>query len=147
MDRACGPDPARFRFAMTSRQTTNEFVDARRYPLGVEIIRRSDGSTVTHARVWAPKRTSVELVISDDSTPGSDSALTSEGNGYFSGTAANVGPGTRYRFRLDGGDTFPDPASRYQHEGPHGPSMVIDPTTYQWGDHDWPGVSIDGQVV
>src|SRR5215211_689533 len=127
---------------MKSRQTTNEFIDARRYPVGVEVIRRSDGSIVSHARVWAPERTSVELVISDDSTHSSDSALTPEGSGYFSGPVANVGPGTRYKFRLDGGDQFPDPASRYQPEGPHGPSMVVDPTSYMWGDDDWRGVSI-----
>src|SRR5215216_6598706 len=136
--RSC-PDPV----PMKSRLTTNEFANARRYPVGVEIIRLSDGSIVPHARVWAPERTSVELVISDDSTHASDSALTREGNGYFSGSVANVGPGTRYKLRLDGGDEFPDPASRYQPEGPHGPSMVIDPAAYVWGDGDWRGASIE----
>ena len=51
---------------------------------------------------------------------GSGSALTAEGNGYYSGIAPNAGPGTRYKFRLDGGDAFPDPASRFQPDGPHG---------------------------
>jgi maltooligosyltrehalose trehalohydrolase len=70
-----------------------------------------------------------------------------EGNGYFSGYTANATAGTRYRFRLDGRDAFPDPASRFQPEGPHGPSIVIDPTQFEWSDADWPGVSIDGQVI
>ena len=53
----------------------------------------------------------------------------------------------RYRFRLDGGKEFPDPASRYQPEGPHGPSALIDPFCYEWGDREWRGVSIEGQVI
>ena len=73
--------------------------------------------------------------------------MEAEGNGYYSGFAANAGAGTRYRLRLDGGEAFPDPASRYQPEGPHGPSVVVDPREFRWTDATWPGVSIDGQVI
>lgn len=73
--------------------------------------------------------------------------LRDEGNGYFSGDLREVSAGTTYRFRLDGGDAFPDPASRYQPEGPHGPSVVVDHESYEWGDRDWKGVTIDGQVI
>ena len=132
---------------MVSRQTTNDLVSARRYPIGVEIICSNDGSAVAHARVWAPNRTSVELVIVDDPGAPTDSKIIPQGDGYFSGAVANVGHGTRYKFRLDGGDAFPDPASRYQPEGPHGPSMVVDPTTYEWSDQDWRGISLEGQVI
>ena len=46
-----------------------------------------------------------------------------------------VGAGARYRYRLDGGtDTYPDPASRFQPEGPHGPSEVVDPAAFPWTD-------------
>ncbi len=55
--------------------------------------------------------------------------------------------GTRYTFRLDGGDAFPDPASRFQPEGPHGASQVIDPARFAWSDHGWNGKSIRGQVI
>ena len=52
-----------------------------------------------------------------------------------------VGPGQRYRLRLDGGDVFPDPASRFQPEGVHGPSEVVDPAAFDWDDADWDGVA------
>jgi maltooligosyltrehalose trehalohydrolase len=99
-----------------------------------------------HARVWAPACRSVQLVIVDDPGGGSDSSLEPEGNGYFSGIIPSIGPGTRYRFRLDAGGAYPDPASRSQPEGPHGPSQLIDPG-FDWSDRDWRGVSIEGQVI
>ena len=53
-----------------------------------------------------------------------------------------------YRFRLDSGEVlFPDPVSRYQPDGPHGPSMIVDPAQYQWRDQDWTGVRLPGQVL
>ena len=56
-----------------------------------------------------------------------------------------MAPGTRYRFRLDGGDhLYPDPASRFQPDGPHGPSEVIDPPTFRWTDADWRGAALTG---
>jgi len=140
----------RIRFTMTSRTQaidSSEPSTLRRYPIGVEIVHEADGSALAHARVWAPGRGSVELVNEDDPTRASDSSLADEGNGYFSGYTANATVGTRYRLRLDGGNAFPDPASRFQPDGPHGPSMVIDPRRYHWSDRDWPGVAIDGQVI
>lgn len=107
--------------------------------VGVEVI---DHST-THARVWAPICSKVEVVLDD----GRAAPLAAEGGGYFSGAVPNAAPGSRYRFRLDGGDAFPDPASRHQPDGPHGPSVVVDHRTYEWTDRDWRGVSMDGQVI
>src|SRR5262249_10367112 len=53
-----------------------------------------------------------------------------------------------YQFRIDGSDRlFPDPASRFQPEGPHGPSQIVDPSSYRWSDHNWKGVRLDGQVI
>src|SRR5262249_54933834 len=67
--------------------------------------------------------------------------------GYFSGEAP-VGAGTRYSFRLDGqSDLLPDPASRFQPDGPHGPSEVIDPGAFPWTDTDWQGCRLPGQVI
>ena len=91
----------------------------RRLPIGVEL----DPQGGTHARVWAPKRKTVEFV--DES--GGATALAAEGNGYFSAAIDGAKAGTRYRFRLDGKEAFPDPASRFQPEGPHGPSEIVDP--------------------
>ena len=93
--------------------------------------------------MWAPKRNKVEVVIE-----GGAAALLSRGpGGYFSGVVENAGAGARYRYRLDGGDAFPDPASRFQPEGPHGPSEVVDPAQFAWTDSAWRGCPIDGQVI
>lgn len=132
---------------MAPSKSTTEPTTIRRFPVGVEILDRTPENAIVHARLWAPDCHSVELVISDDPARPSDSPLTPEGNGYFSGFVANVDAGTRYRFRLDGAAAYPDPASRFQPDGPHGPSMLIDPAAFAWTDASWPGVSIEGQVV
>jgi len=67
--------------------------------------------------------------------------------GYFDAMVAQAATGTRYRFRLSAGDSFPDPCSRYQPDGPHGPSQVVDPSTFPWRDSRWPGVNITGQII
>ncbi len=67
--------------------------------------------------------------------------------GYFEGFAAGAAAGDLYRLRLDGGDALPDPASRFQPEGPHGPSQVVDPAAFRWSDGEWRGAGRDGQVL
>jgi maltooligosyltrehalose trehalohydrolase len=74
-------------------------------------------------------------------------ALTPEGDGYFSGYSADAKAGSLYHFLLDGSGPFPDPASRYQPQGPHGPSCVVDPAGFRWADESWRGVPLEGQVV
>jgi maltooligosyltrehalose trehalohydrolase len=112
----------------------------RRRPIGAEIVDRK----TTHFRVWAPRRRQVELALEQ---PARAIPLAHEGNGYFS-AVADVGPGALYRFRLDGADQlYPDPASRFQPEGPFGPSEVIDPDAFSWTDGDWKGCPPRGRVV
>ncbi|HEX9006045.1 MAG TPA: malto-oligosyltrehalose trehalohydrolase, partial [Bacteroidota bacterium] len=73
--------------------------------------------------------------------------LAAEGNGYYSTLMAELKAGTRYRFRLDDNPTLlPDPASRFQPEGPSGPSQVIDPDAFVWSDKDWGGLRPWGNV-
>jgi maltooligosyltrehalose trehalohydrolase len=116
---------------------------ARRLPVGAEIM--AEG---VHFRVWAPLRKRVEVVFEEAKAEGpADFELTAEPEGYFSGLLPGAGAGALYRLRLDGGDAFPDPVSRFQPQGPHGPSQVIDPAAFAWTDQDWPGVGRDGQVV
>jgi maltooligosyltrehalose trehalohydrolase len=75
-------------------------------------------------------------------------ALTPESTGYFSGFDAHASAGNFYQFQLDeASQLFPDPASRFQPMGPHGPSQIVDPSTFHWTDDNWPGVSIAGQVI
>lgn len=112
----------------------------RRLPVGAELTARG-----VHVRVWAPARRQVEVVPKDGSQ---SQLLTPEENGYFSGYLAGAPAGLLYRFRLDGaGRLYPDPASRFQPEGPHGPSEVIDPSAFAWTDAGWGGVSLPGQVI
>jgi maltooligosyltrehalose trehalohydrolase len=74
--------------------------------------------------------------------------LLPEKDGYFAGYASDVGPGLPYRFRLDGGSQlYPDPASRFQPQGPHGPSEIFDPMDFEWTDSNWRGVGTEGQVL
>ena len=96
----------------------------------------------TQFRVWAPVCEKVAVQTEEGEVP-----LIAEANGYFSGILETAKAGTRYRFRLDGKEAYPDPASRYQPEGPHGPSQVVDPNTYVWKDRTWKGVGLHGQVI
>jgi maltooligosyltrehalose trehalohydrolase len=103
------------------------------------------GQGRTRFRVWAPRRGSVDVCLRE---PGGLRYLPLEKSrgGYFEGTLP-VPVGGLYKYRLDGGGTFPDPCSRFQPEGPHGPSQVIDPSRYKWSDMDWRGLpSMKGQV-
>jgi maltooligosyltrehalose trehalohydrolase len=115
---------------------------ARRYPVGAEVVPGG-----VSFRVWAPKRRRVDVMVESRDGGAREVPLAAEAGGYFSGVADGASAGTLYRFRLDGGDRFPDPASRFQPEGPHGPSMVVDPARYAWGDARWKGRAIRGQVI
>ena len=100
----------------------------RRRPIGAELI--GDG---VDFRVWAPDHRKLAVVIDD-----SDYPLEREPDGHFRGFVSGARAGTRYRFRIDDSrDTFPDPASRRQPEGPHGPSEVVDPNSYRWREGEW----------
>src|SRR5450631_335074 len=118
-----------------------EQADRRRFPIGAEV---QFGHA--HLRVWAPRCGRVAVVI--EGSARSEIALSAEGNGYFSGSATGLGAGGRYWFRLDDQrKLYPDPASRFQPEGPSGPSEVIEPRAFEWTDLDWRGVSPRGQVI
>lgn len=112
---------------------------SRRLPIGAEV--QAGG---THFRVWSPKSKAAAVVL----TTGEQQSypLESEGAGYFSGLIAGLAAGALYKIKLDSGE-FPDPASRYQPSGPHGPSQVIDPSGFRWSDQNWKGCGRDGQVL
>ena len=113
----------------------------RRYPAGAEI--QPDGST--HFRVWAPEPRQILLRIERrDDTP-RDIALDKEVDGYYSAVVAGAAAGTRYRYVLDG-DPLPDPASRFQPDGPFGPSEVIDPGRFSWARRSLRSVELAGQI-
>ncbi len=113
------------------------------YASPVGAIPNADG---TLFRVWAPEARTVDVVLVGNETR---FPLRPEDHGYFSGLIREAHAGDRYRFSIDGGEAYPDPASRYQPEGPHGASEIVDPSAYAWSDAEaaWPGVSIGGQVL
>jgi maltooligosyltrehalose trehalohydrolase len=99
-----------------------------------------------HFRVWAPRCKRVAVVFND---PANETiALNAERGGYFSRLAPHSKAGDQYRFRLDNKpNLIPDPASRFQPQGPHGPSQVVDWREYQWSDHGWSGVRPEQLVL
>ena len=116
----------------------------RRYPIGAEPVRPDQ----THFRVWAPKAQHVDLVLEENAAKDSPRifhALEPEEGGYFSGSV-NTRAGTRYRFRVNN-NLYPDPASRFQPEGPHGASCIVDPAEFRWTDSHWQGVALKGQII
>jgi maltooligosyltrehalose trehalohydrolase len=92
--------------------------------------------------VWAPTRRCVDLLLHPSSTRSRRVPLSAMGDGAFAVTCSDVKPGDRYAYVLDGEGPFPDPASRFQPEGVHGPSQIVDPSQFSWSDDGWRGVPL-----
>ncbi len=96
-------------------------------------------------RLWAPRHEHVDLLLEDDSGDEAAQELPMEaaGHGYFERFVEGARAGARYRYRPAGegapSDPLPDPASRCQPEGVHGPSQVVDPAQYTWQSGTWTG--------
>ena len=116
----------------------------RKLPIGAEI--QSDPPGV-HFRVWAPASQTAKVELHSVGKPdGREILLAQESGGYFSVFAPEVRAGDLYKIRLDHG-AFADPASRFQPEGPHGPSQIVDPTKFPWSDSTWRGPVLDQIVI
>lgn len=104
-------------------------------------------------RVWSPAARVVEVVVEDAgagraSRHGAGIHRLSPGaGGYHAALVPGLGPGTRYRYRIDGEGPWPDPASRSQPEGVHGPSEVVDPGAFRWTAGGWQGLDPDDLVI
>jgi maltooligosyltrehalose trehalohydrolase len=98
-------------------------------PLGALV---QDGGVLF--RVWAPRARRLEIILEPQ-----DEAFECDARsgGYFEAFLAGVEAGQRYRIRMDDGPLFPDPASRFQPEGVHGPSQVIDAGDFTWRARNW----------
>ncbi len=95
-------------------------------------------------KVWAPKASRLSLKV-----PGEyeEIPMTPEERGYFTAWVDGLGPGARYFYLLPGNQPRPDPVSRFQPEGVHGPSEVIDPGAFQWEDHFWKGTPLEKMIL
>ncbi|HKS11496.1 MAG TPA: malto-oligosyltrehalose trehalohydrolase [Pseudomonas sp.] len=98
---------------------------------GVQMI----DATSARFALWAPDARSVTLRIAGQ--PVIELLPVDGEDGWYSGLAP-CQAGDRYRFVIDDDLEIADPASRYQPEGVHGPSQVVDLGDYQW-QHDWQG--------
>ncbi len=117
-----------------------EAAPVRRLPVGAEP--QPDGGV--HFRVWAPRCDKIAVEIEGLEPV----ALEPESGDYFSLLSLTARAGMRYHFRLDRGETaLPDPASRFQPDGPHGPSQIVDPATFAWTDGAWRGIAREHLVI
>jgi maltooligosyltrehalose trehalohydrolase len=96
----------------------------------------TQGAHVTNSGVayhlWAPQAWRAELEIIERGEVIRRMDLDGDDSGFYAGWDEEGRAGDCYKYRLNGGDSFPDPASRWQPLGVHGPSMVIDPNAYGW---------------
>src|ERR1043166_5538866 len=106
-------------------------------PLGARVV-----GDRTEFRVWAPYRDRVELHIVAPRER--RIAMTRNEDGYHE-AVVECGEGTRYFFNVDGTDR-PDPASRLQPDGVHGPSEVV-ADHFDWNDRDWRGIALEDSVI
>jgi maltooligosyltrehalose trehalohydrolase len=93
--------------------------------------------------LWAPHARSVRLdlcsckeLINMEPLP----------RGYFRTNVTEVDEGAQYLYRLDNNRGLPDPASRFQPQGVHGPSQIVDPGSFQWTDQDLKGISLESSI-
>jgi maltooligosyltrehalose trehalohydrolase len=101
-------------------------------PQGAELV--AEG---VRYRVWARGASRVEALVWTGDEPPRTVPLALDASGYYHGLDHRGEAGDLYKFRLNGKEDYPDPASRYQPEGVHGRSQVIDPGRFQWHDLEW----------
>ena len=97
----------------------------------------------TKFAVWALNAQQIEVALEH----GAIVRLDRDADGVHSGLVAGIGAGARYKYRIDGSDSYPDPRSRFQPDGVHGVSEVIDPASFSWTDDSWPGITMDRLVI
>jgi maltooligosyltrehalose trehalohydrolase len=94
--------------------------------------------------LWAPKAEKVDVHVVH---PGDRViAMQPVGEGYFTAALKEIAPGALYRYCLNGQTERPDPASRFQPQGVHGPSEVVD-SGFAWTDHAWSGIPLEQYVL
>jgi len=95
--------------------------------------------------VWAPaaKELSIHIVGDSDRVV----PMQKSDSGYFETAIKELPPDARYFYRFEDGREFPDPASRVQPDGVHGPSQIVDLKDFKWTDSSWRGFDLDRSVI
>jgi maltooligosyltrehalose trehalohydrolase len=115
-------------------------------PFGAEC--QNDGRV--RFRLWAPsaRHVSVCLYGKDDSKAESTAlAMAAGSQGWFELISERARAGSRYKFEIDNRIQVPDPASRFQPFDVHGPSEVVDPSSFDWRDEAWRGKRWEEAVI
>jgi maltooligosyltrehalose trehalohydrolase len=112
----------------------------RKENLGAQLV----GENACSFLLWAPRANRVDVCLGDP--PERAIAMQAVGCGYFHTVAEGVSPGALYRYRLNNEKERPDPASRYQPRGVHGPSQVTD-NRFRWNDSGWRGLPLERYVL
>src|SRR5579862_790268 len=97
-----------------------------------------------HFSVWAPKRQSVAVHVLGDNEQ--MVRMEKADCGYYHATLRNLATGDRYLYRLDDEHERPDPASRFQPDGVHGPSQLVDLRAFEWSDSNWKGRPLGSSI-
>ena len=98
--------------------------------------------------LWASRAKKVDVRIEDAGVARKERTISLEAldRGYFFGVVKNVEPGALYQYVLDGKTVRPDPVSRFQPRGVHGPSQVVD-DRFDWSDDEWRGLELKKYVL
>ena len=92
--------------------------------------------------VWAPQVSTLSVLLPDRAVP-----LQRTDESLYTGIVSDLAVGAPYSYLLDGSRARPDPVSRYQPHGVHGPSAVVDPAAFPWTDHHWRGLPLQDLVL
>jgi maltooligosyltrehalose trehalohydrolase len=111
-----------------------------RVPLGA--IRQADGAW--EFSVWAPGRQNIAVHLIG--SPDRFIPMTKNRSGYHQVLVRDTEPNSRFVYQLDGLREYPDPASRFQPEGVHGPSELVDLAAFQWTDANWRAPSLEESI-
>jgi maltooligosyltrehalose trehalohydrolase len=108
-------------------------------PFGAEFL----GDGQVRFRLWAPAARRVDVALDG----GAILPMWSRAGGWFELVTGHAGAGSLYRYRIDGGASVPDPASRCNPADVHGPSQVVDPQAFDWQDAAWRGRPWEEAVI
>ncbi len=109
------------------------------YPAVGAFINGNDN--FTSFTVWSPECKTMEVEVGAKRVP-----LEKDERGYWRASVGSAGPATNYRYRINGRQPRPDPASRSQPHGVHGPSAVLE-TNFEWSDDNWRGMALADMVI
>ncbi|MBN9378790.1 MAG: malto-oligosyltrehalose trehalohydrolase [Chlamydiales bacterium 38-26] len=97
--------------------------------------------------LWAPKAEDVEvLFVKDNQNILSKVNMKQPLPGYFEYETPYPLPSLDYFYRLNHKHTYPDPVSRFQPFGVHGPSRFMH-SSFAWQDQEWRGIPLKDYLI